>query len=52
MYHWGTHDVHSAMKKDLKTRILAAVVTLMFLLDLGEFIVWKLEKLIGPFLHK
>jgi hypothetical protein len=37
---------------DLKSRILALVVFLLFLLDLGEFIAWKLDKLLGPFLHK
>jgi hypothetical protein len=33
---------------DWKSRILAFVIFLLFLLDLGEFVVWKIGKVVGP----
>lgn len=34
-----------------KVRLLTAVVFLLFLLDLGEFVVWKLERLAKLWAH-
>lgn len=39
-------------RPDRKAQILAIVVFLLFLLDLAEFVIWKVGRFVEPFLHK